>query len=195
MPALAFIIQVQALILLQGLARRAVHQMQPGVAIARPEPLPLLLGLLIARAAELPRRIIARPAIARLQQPDIARRAGSTQGLRARRPGRSQAVRAVPGQPATRRDGSAINGLLDIRSSLHIAQIAWQAAATRSAQNGFPDFPMLFSFAEDCSKLKTASGRRIFVSDPGLKTGATNLFGVMSGGVVFTNVLNGGNVK
>jgi hypothetical protein len=54
---------------------------------------------------------------------------------------------------------------------------------------------MLFSFEEDCSKLKTASGRRIFVSDPGLKTGATNLFGVMSGGVVFTNVLNGGNDK
>jgi hypothetical protein len=78
---------------------------------------------------------------------------------------------------------------------LHIAQSALLIAATRCARNGLSDFSMLFSFAEDSSKLKTASGRRIFVLDPGLETGATNLFGVKSGGVVVTNVLNGGNDK
>jgi hypothetical protein len=54
---------------------------------------------------------------------------------------------------------------------------------------------MLFSFEEDFSKLKTASGRGIAVSDPALETGATNLFDGMSGGVVVTDAINGGNDK
>jgi len=155
MPAYAFIILVATpLILTRAIAPQAGC---PTAIVRRGPPQPSSV-LRIARPG-LPRRIIARPAIAHLQLLDIAPPAGRMQALPARRPGRSQAVRAVPGQRAARRDGSAINDVLDRRSSLHIAQIARPAAATRSARNGFPDFSRLFSFAEDSSKLKTASGR------------------------------------
>jgi len=191
MPAYAFIILAETpLILTRAIAPWAGC---PTAIARRGLPQPSLVPL-IARPG-LPRRIIARPAIAHLQLLDIAPPAGRTQALRARRPGRSPAERAAPGQRATRRDGSAINESLDRRSSLHVAQIALLIVATRCAQNGLSDFSMLFSFAEDSSKLKTASGRRISFWIPGLETEATNLFGVKSGGVVLTNVLNGGNDK
>jgi hypothetical protein len=46
---------------------------------------------------------------------------------------------------------------------------------------------------DDSSKLKAVSRRGIGVSDPALKTGETNLFSGMSGGVVVADVINGGN--
>jgi hypothetical protein len=42
-------------------------------------------------------------------------------------------------------------------------------------------------------KLKAAAGRGVAVSDPSLKTDETYLFGGISGGVVVTDVINGGN--
>jgi hypothetical protein len=97
----AIIIQVETpLILLWVLAPWAVNQTQPVAAIAQREPLQLLLVPLIARAAGLPRQIIARPAIVHLEQLDIASRVGRTQELHARRPGRPQELSAPPGQQA-----------------------------------------------------------------------------------------------
>jgi hypothetical protein len=99
MPAYAFIIlaEMALMFLVRVIAPGADYQ--KAIAHHR-EPPQLLLVPLIARPG-LPHRIIARPAIVRLQLLDIAPPAGRMQALRARRPGRSQAVRAVPGQQET----------------------------------------------------------------------------------------------
>jgi hypothetical protein len=116
MPAYVFIILAETpLIPNRAIAPRAGCQ----TGIARREPPQPSMGPLIARAAGLPRQIIARPAIARPGQRDIARRAGWTQEPRARRAGRSQEARAAPGPQASRSGGSARStacspdGLLD----------------------------------------------------------------------------------